>query len=126
MKLKRLVSPRTKVKTKIVQATTGFHNTIPKARLPTAVLVTNNAIALDPTNSVLNANTDRSNPSIDVLIPVRKGLTSGFLLGLNDLHISKLKALKTSVLEQNRAIREMIGSLVSQFLVVHLAGHRLG
>ena len=98
MKLDWLVMPGTEIQSEIMQPTTGFKNSILKARFPIPDFVFDNPITFDATNGVFNANSNRRKPLINVFVQVRQGLASGLLFGLKDRHIVQAKALKARVL----------------------------
>ena len=98
MELDRLVMPRTKIQSKIMQPTAGFKNSVLKTRFPVPDFVFDNPVTFDTANGVFNAHPHRSVPLINVFVQVRQGLASGFLFGLKDRHIVEGKALKTGIL----------------------------
>jgi len=56
MELNGLVSPRPIIQSKIMKPTTGFKNSVLKARFPTTDFVFNNSIPFDPTGSMFDPN----------------------------------------------------------------------
>lgn len=71
MKLNGLISPRAKIQSKIVKATTGLKNSISEAGFPISDFVFNNAIAFDPADSMFDPNPQGSMPLVDTLVQVR-------------------------------------------------------
>lgn len=98
MKLDGRVMPGTEIQSEIMQPTTGFKNSVPKAGFPISDFVFDNPITFDTANGVFNAHPNRRKPLVNVFVQVRQGLASGLLFGLKDGHIVEVKALKTSIL----------------------------
>ena len=98
MELDRLVMPRTKIQSKIMQPTAGFKNSVLKTRFPVPDFVFDNPVTFDTANGVFNANSHRSEPLINLFVQVRQGFASGLLFGLKYGHIIEAKPLKAGIL----------------------------
>jgi hypothetical protein len=79
--------------------------------------VLNNSIPLDPTDGMLDPNSDAGNGTIALFVLRRQFLATWFLLGLNDGDSVDSEALKTSILKQGTSIGKVVTCFISSFLV---------
>jgi len=88
------IMPWSVLQANVMQATTCFHDGIPKAILQEADFVLHDPVAFHSTNRVLNAASDGGNTAIGRFLRRGEFPSRGFFLGLNDGDVLKRKSLE--------------------------------
>lgn len=104
-----------------MQATTGFHDGIPKAILQEADGVLHHPVAFHPTNGVLNADADGGHTTIRGFLRRGEVPAPRCFLGLHDGDVLKRESLAALILIQTTARWQGIARQLRQALLRRLA-----
>src|ERR671925_2361023 len=109
--------PWSVLQTKVMQATTCFHDGIPNAILQEADFILHHPVAFHPTNSVLNADSDGGNTTIGRLFRRGEFPAPRFFLGLEDRDPLLEESLEALILIQTTAGWQGIARQLCQALI---------